>query len=159
MFRKLHSNNQLPDILRNGYVKNVDNNLKTILFGAQYPSFEECINLEFEYMNKCASFLEPSFIRRGLYSEQIERYYKYFDKNQFLFLDYNDFENNLAKVLNLTTQFLELKEFEANKIIYEIANKGVYQTSKPKIYSELYSFYKPYNERLFDLINMQFAWK
>lgn len=33
------------------------------------------------------SLPEPSFVRRGLYAEQIERYFNYFDRDQIMIVD------------------------------------------------------------------------
>jgi hypothetical protein len=158
MFKKLHKLNKVPSVIEKGYIEHADNNLRKVLFASEFPSFEDCINLEMKYIQDKANFLEPSFVRRGLYAQQIERYFQFFSKEQFLFLDYSDFEGNLNKVLLQTTQFLEIEPLKMNVNNYQVANKGVYDLEKPLIFSELHNYYKPYNDKLNNLINVPFDW-
>lgn len=159
MFKKLHGLNRLPSVLEKGYIQNKDNNLTKILFTKNYPSFEECVQLEFEYMKNHSAFLEPSFIRRGIYHEQIERYFTYFNRKQFLILDYADFKFDLSGILQQTTTFLGLRDFELESDNYNITNKGEYsQNNDPSNFKELYDFFKPHNEKLYSLINKHFSW-
>lgn len=158
MYKKLHSIKNTPAATKRGYIQNRDNNLTKVLFGKDYPGFEECVELEFGYMKNQTQFLEPSFIRRGIYNEQIERYYRYFDKKQFLILDYLDFEKNLEVVMNQTTEFLGLKSLTPEYYELNIANKGEYSDEKPLIFKDLYAFFEPHNEKLYSLINRRYNW-
>lgn len=158
MFKKLHGLNRTPSVLEKGYMQNKDNNLTKILFTKNYPSFEECVQLEFEYMKNQSPFLEPSFIRRGIYHEQIERYFNFFNKKQFLILDYADFEQDLNKILEQTTDFLGISKLMLENQNYKIANKGDYKSNSASDFKDLYSFFEPHNEILYSLINKRFSW-
>lgn len=62
------------------------------------------------------------YVESGKYGEQIQRYFNYFEKSQFLFLKYDDLKNNPNKVLNDICKFLNVEEFQFTEKIY--SNKG-----------------------------------
>jgi hypothetical protein len=158
MFKKLHSLNKIPTVIEKSYIDNIPNNLKTILFNKDYPSFEELIKLEQKYIQDQQTFLEPSFLRRGIYHQQIQRYYQLFNANQFLFLEHREIGNSLTDTLNKVLNFVGLPTYHWNDLNRNIANKGNYEEVKPTNFQELKLFYKPHNEELFDLIQQKFDW-
>lgn len=95
--------------------------------GFENRSFEESIKNEVCQIKNFEKKQHPikSYLQRGLYSEQIERVYRFFPKHQVLFLKYEDFQlsnqNSLKEVLDfLDVEMLEKipEGIEINKIPY-----------------------------------------
>jgi hypothetical protein len=158
MFKKLNAQERIPNILEKSYIEGIPNNLKPILLGEVFPSFEEVIDLEKTYMKAENGFLEPSFLRRGLYAEQVRRYFEYFSKEQFLFLEHREIIENLIPTLNKILKFIGKEEYHWDNLNQKIANKGNYENQSPAILDELKTYYAPYNLELYKLINKEFDW-
>ena len=158
MFKKLHALGKLPKLLNQPFFEGIPNNIKEIFFGENFPSFEEVIALEKKGIALGEAFVEPSFLRRGLYVEQVLRYFEYFDRDQFLFLEQNEVKEQLIPTLNKILKFVGQDEYHWNNLHHEIANKGTYDTMTPAILEELKSYYAPYNLELYKLINKEFDW-
>lgn len=158
MFKKLHGLSGVPSILEQSYIDGIPNNLKATLFGEVFPSFEEVISLEKEYIKSGNGFLEPSFLRRGLYAEQVLRYLEYFDKEQFLFLEHREISENLIPTLNIILKFIGQDAYHWDNLNEKIANKGNYEVKSPAILDDLKTYYAPHNLELYKLINREFDW-
>lgn len=110
-------------------------------------------NMENEsfYDNKIA------YVKRGIYHEQIERYFSYFPKDQLLIIDSNELKNRPDDVLKRIQDFIEipyekLKPINANSRRVDERDKYLDDIKFLK------EFYKPHNERLFALIGERFEW-
>jgi hypothetical protein len=126
----------------------------------EYKDFYECIIEEIELINKDIFRYFPSFVRRGIYYEQIKNYMKYFDKKQILIIESSDLRNKKEEVLNNVTDFLEISSFDFSNINLKEIHKSNYKGSKIDEKSEkiLKEFYKPYNEKLFEIIGKKYKW-
>lgn len=69
-------------------------------------TFEEALELEDERYAK--GYFFGHYKRRGLYYEQLRRYFKIFSKNQIMIVLYDDLKNNLDGLLHDIHQFLEV---------------------------------------------------
>lgn len=58
-----------------------------------------------------------SYINRGLYSVQIERYFKLFPKENFLFIKFEDFISDQQTIIKQICRFLEIDLLESTKFI------------------------------------------
>jgi hypothetical protein len=126
----------------------------------KYPEFEEIVEEEMDLINNNIFQYNPSFVRRGIYSEQIGRYYRYFDKSQLLILDSNELIQNPNKTMNQVYNFLEVTDYVSYSDSYSIEHSSEYKGKRieEKVKKRLKEFYKPYNEKLFELINKQYNW-
>ena len=94
---------------------------------------------------------------RSLYAEQLENWYKLFSKNQILIIKSEEFAIQTNKIMNEIFNFLELEPFDIpdnskkNKINYEIMKK--------ETRNDLIDFFRPYNEKLYSLIEKNFDWE
>jgi len=81
-----------------------------------------------------------SYLSRGFYSSQLERYFELFDKNNFYIVLYEDFVNNQNKYMNEILQFLGVfKQYNfENKIVF----KGKYKPINPLVKYFLKIYYK-----------------
>jgi hypothetical protein len=73
--------------------------------GQERYSFEKAIELE---PLRRAANIGYSYIDRGLYIQQVERFLQYFPRKNMLFLLYEDFKKNPADVIQTCFEFLEL---------------------------------------------------
>ncbi len=85
-----------------------------------------------------------SYIDRGFYSEQIKRIWRYFPKEQTLFIKHDDLRNKPRQVLEGISSFLEVAEF--NNIIEEEIH------SRPYVSKLSYDDHKYLNEVYFNEI-------
>lgn len=137
------------------------NGVMSLLERDSYPGFSEIIREEIESMGNDDCPMEPSFVRRGLYVDQILEYFKYFDSNQMCVIESRELRNDTNRVLGEVVDFLGLESYDWGKgqSLRRKEHVGVYQSV---LYNEdreyLSEFYRPYNERLYSLLGRKFDW-
>ena len=125
-----------------------------------------------------------SHLRDGLYAQHLERWLKFFSKEQLLVLHTKDLYTNLDQTLSETFEFLNLPKYqienriEKNKIdkirplsghernIYKnidsktrtLFNVQNYPEMKSETRKFLQDFFRPHNEKLFEMIGRRFDW-
>jgi len=97
-----------------------------------------------------------SYLARGMYADQLERWLRYFPRKQFLILQSERFYADPARALRQVTEFLGLPEWSPAG--FEIKNDGSYPPLDPARRAELVEFFAPHNARLFELLNETFDW-
>ena len=97
-----------------------------------------------------------SYLLRGLYAEQLEAWFKIFEKDQILVVDFEEFIKIPNKVLNEIFEFLELPSYEQKNI--SKLNVGEYHSMDPQTRKFLIEYYKPDKEKLYKLLNRKFDW-
>jgi hypothetical protein len=106
---------------------------------------------------RCLDLLNHSYVSRGIYVEQLERWFKFFPRDKFLISKYEDFTNNPKVFYKNTLDFLGLPDWEL--INYESFNSGNYSSSlKAETKNKLLSFFESHNQRLYDLLETDFGW-
>ena len=92
----------------------------------------------------------------GVYCSQIEEYYNYFPKENIIFIESNELKNNFEATLKRLFNFLEVP-FE--DVPLKESNKSRVESldliEEKKVLTD---FYKPYNEKLFELLGKRFNW-
>ena len=130
---------------------------------AENRDFHEIINYEIDLINKGIKSSQPplSYIRRGLYLEQIENYLKYFPRRQIFITENKKLKKRRVEVLNEIINFLELPMFEWDKKNLENQREGDYEGMKidDETIKILSAFYWPHNEKLFDFLGEEYDWK
>jgi len=96
---------------------------------------------------------EYSYLEKGKYFEQLERWFKLFPKENFFIFQTSDFNNYTWKKIY---EFLDLPDY---KIEIEIKHKGCYEPIDDETRNWLREYYEPYNRKLENLLNMNFNWK
>ena len=117
-----------------------------------FPSFRECIDIEID-MIKSGEGFEPSLLRRGLYLEQLNNYWKFFGKEKILILGFNDLVKDSDNTLKKITDFLGVKDIGWSFLKAEPRNMRSY--SAPILESDkkiLDDFYRQPNKELLDAI-------
>ncbi|WP_081210032.1 sulfotransferase family protein [Salegentibacter sediminis] len=156
MFKNIHS---LPEdkkeILIRKFNKSDGKSMIPLINNEYFPDFMDLIKQEVENVNS----LEPSFIRRGYYYEQIKRYIDLFPNEQILILESSTLRENkkatltnICSFLNISLKFLDHQEYE-NKHVGKYSEK-----MRPEEEKYLRDHYKEHNEKLFQLLNKRFDW-
>jgi hypothetical protein len=131
-------------------------------------SFEEAIDAESKrlegeekklmkhssYYSK--NFKRYSYLRRGVYVDQIQRWLDYFPREQILILTLDDLIKDPHHVMNETFAFLGLPPCE--NIQFGNAKELYYEPMKPETRQKLIEYFRPYNQQLRELLNRDFSW-
>ena len=115
--------------------------------------YDKMLHDENYYSNQ---YTIQSYITKSIYVNYIEEWFKYFPREQFLFLNSEDFNSNTSKVYKQTLNFLNVSEIDFKK--YEVFRAAKYQEMNPSTRKKLSEFFKPHNEKLYKLINQNFHW-
>jgi hypothetical protein len=169
----------LPDVrlivmLRNPIDRTYSHYKHSVRSGCEFLNFEEAINVEKERINlesendklkkdpKHFSFshLMYSYLSRSEYANQLERWYRFFDSEQFLYIKSEEFFRNKTPVLQDVAKFLEIVPFVEKRISNQNINPGLnYVPIKSKTREYLREYFKPHNERLYQLIGRDLGWE
>jgi hypothetical protein len=151
-YRDIFDNNIMEKAIKNKNRRS--NNLlyeKFFKERTEFPSFEECINIELELMQ--SDIYEPALLRRGLYIDQIKQYWNYFGKNNVLTLGFMDFVDNFEYTMSHIARFIDIKDIDWNNLDRTPKNTRQYKepiNNETKNYLE--DFYSIPNQRLFSEI-------
>lgn len=100
-----------------------------------------------------------SYLTRGKYYEQINNWLKYFDKNNFLFIESDLFFKETENVLSKIFSFLNVKNIKINKSNIKIENKGEYSNVMDKnTRLMLQDYFRESNLKLYELIGQTYDW-
>ena len=105
---------------------------------------------------EASNYMMYSYLLRGRYAEQLEAWFKIFEKDQILVVDFEEFIKIPNKVLNEIFEFLELPRYEQKNI--SKLNIGEYHSMDPQTRKFLIEYYKPDKEKLYKLLNRKFDW-
>ncbi|WP_224483073.1 sulfotransferase domain-containing protein [Robertkochia aurantiaca] len=98
-----------------------------------------------------------SYLSRGLYAEQLQRWFRHFDREQFLILKSEDFYSHTREEVFKVMDYLRLEKFTG--IDFERAhNQHGYSKPDPALLRDLNQWYKPANEQLEELLERRFHW-
>jgi len=96
--------------------------------------------------------------RRGMYREQMERYYKLFDSNKILVISSESLFEDPIETLKEIYRFLGV---DSKIEVSDLSPKQVGFNREPvsdAVYEYLNDYYKPYNQELFEYIGKEFDW-
>lgn len=161
MFRKFHYDQRSP-LLPGWFSMNASDRegMRRLLTRKEYPSFEEAVRYEIDNSLSEEAFLEPSFVRRGLYAKQIERYFKYFHREQIMIIDSRRLRKETNRTLEDIVAFVGLRPHDWSRNENERRRvAGEYKTPiSQEAQAYLTEFYRPHNERLYELLSHNFGW-
>jgi hypothetical protein len=104
--------------------------------------------------------LEPSYVRRGIYHEALRRYFRHFSREQLLIIESRELRANTVATLRQVTDFLELPSHSWEQWQIPLIGAGEYHQPMPEgTRALLRSFYKPHNDRLYELLGRQLDWQ
>lgn len=97
-----------------------------------------------------------SYVSRGLYVQQIKRWFEVFSPEQFLFIKSERFFADPDIETNRTLRFIGLAG--SSRIGYRPFNVGQYCAMDQTLRHTLTEFYRPFNRQLAELLGPDFAW-
>jgi hypothetical protein len=97
-----------------------------------------------------------SYLKRGIYVEQVERWFALFPREQILILKSEDFFSDPEKCFITVQKFLGLRDFSLPS--YRTFNAGEGQSVNPETRERLTKYFEPYNKRLYELIGADLGW-
>jgi hypothetical protein len=124
-------------------------------------NFEKEFNDYIKNENNVSLYPATSYLSRSKYSQQLENWFKYFPKNQFLFINSNDYFKNPLTEYNRILDFLDLPpHYPDIKGKRGISPDGLYDKIiiEPKIVKFLNDYFLSWNEKLFNLLNVKYDW-
>jgi hypothetical protein len=149
--------------------------------GHETQSFEKAIRLEEERLRgeqekmladehyESYNHRHYAYLERGIYVDQLRNWLHSFPREQFLILKSEDLYQNPVAITKQTLEFLGLppsvlntrKEFKQYR---EPVPRGYKNNEKPpqmdpELRKDLSAYFKPHNQRLYDLLGRDFEWE
>lgn len=97
------------------------------------------------------------YLLRSRYAEQVERWFKLFPREQFLFVKSDELESHPQNTLDEVYGFLDLPP-HANEKLGHLHVAPRYDSIDPATRAELADYFRPRNERLYELTGVDFGW-
>ena len=117
--------------------------------GTEPRTFEEAIERQ-----------HSSYMSRGIYVDQLLRWFEFFSKEQMLILKSEDFFERPIETLKVVLTFLDLPDWqpEASEL-QQRRHSGTYkQKMDPSTRQRLEAYFEPYNQRLYECLGVDFGW-
>lgn len=102
-------------------------------------------------------FNSYSYLSRGIYVDQLQAWFEWFDREQILILRSEDLQTDLPNLYQKVLDFLELPPWQL-KLIQKY-NCGHYQPMNPATRQYLVEYFSPHNERLYEYLGVDFHWQ
>ena len=131
-------------------------------------SFEKAVELEEErctgereQLIQDLSFIPKhyrthSYLARGVYADQLENWFRHYDRKRFLILTTETFYENPQRTLDQVFDFLGVSPFQVGNL--RNLNVGNYKKMNEDTRKFLIEYFKPHNERLSKLLQRSFDW-
>ena len=117
--------------------------------GTEPRTFEEAIEQQ-----------HSSYMSRGIYADQLLRWFEFFGKEQMLILKSEDFFARPLETLKVVLTFLDLPDWqpEASEL-QQRRHSGTYkQKMEPSTRQRLEAYFEPHNQRLYECLDTDFRW-
>ena len=161
---------KLIALLRNPVDRAYSHYHHTKRIGRENLSFEEAIDREEERIrnikagilkdrdgNYYHKYYNYTYLSSGIYVEQLKVWQSLFSKKQILVLKSEDFFTETAASFEQVLNFLELPNWEPKH--YQQYNPNRYQSMlNPTTRKSLVEYYNPHNQRLYQLLGVNFDW-
>ena len=133
--KKYNPNSKIIIMIRNPIERAFSHYLMDYRLGLISDSFENIITKKSKHKN--AHLFYQQYIEVSKYSEQIKRYLNFFEKENILFIDFEDFKENVSLTLSRVYSFLNISTgFNIEKHI----KHNSFTMPKNKVIRFIYSF-------------------
>jgi hypothetical protein len=103
------------------------------------------------------SWWHYSYLARGRYAEQLERWFALFPREQFLILRSEDYAANTLQIVDQSCRFLGIAEGQITT--FPRSNKSGYEKPlAPETRQKLVDYFRPHNQRLYEMIGRDMEW-
>lgn len=159
---------KLIALLRNPVDRAYSHYNHMVRVGRESLPFEDAIEHEAERLNgeeekiianlRYSTFnhLHYSYLARGRYVEQLEKWFKFFPREQMLILASEEIYTSPTTAYRKATEFLGLSDWTPND--FKAYKQGAYEEMPASTRKHLIDYYCPYNQRLYDYLNRKFDW-
>jgi len=103
------------------------------------------------------TFYDHTYYTIGIYADQLERWFKYFPREQFLIIKSEEFFSKTEEIMDSIYAFLKLPKHKLPEY-KKIHSSNYKEKMKPETREKLVEFFKPHNERLYKLLGTDFGW-
>jgi hypothetical protein len=165
----------VPDVkmialLRNPVERAVSHYFREVHLGQEDRPIEEALRLEelrlqpeLEKMQKDEFYFSEihhrkSYKTRGLYAEQLKRYFDIFERRQLLVLSSEEYFADPEKALHVIFSFLEINAGFLPRNVVPQETAGRDPTVPDLVYQALQKYFEPHNEILFQLLGRNLGW-
>jgi hypothetical protein len=140
---------QLIALLRNPIDRAYSHYQMQVKRGTEPRSFEEAIEQQ-----------DSSYVSRGIYVDQLLRWFEFFSKEQMLILKSEDFFERPVETLKVVLTFLDLPDWQPEASdLQQRRHSGTYsQKMDPATRRRLEAYFEPYNQRLYEYLDVDFGW-
>jgi hypothetical protein len=107
-------------------------------------------------MYRSWNFAKWSYLYRSRYAEQLEPWLALFPREQFLFLKAEDMFTDPQGALDATHEFLGLPPHQPEHRRLNVTKER--STLPDDVRESLVEYFRPHNERLYELIGVDFGW-
>lgn len=163
--RRVHA--AIPDakfiaLLRNPADRAYSHYQMKVRRGAETLSFEEAIAQERERLRRSpdpvsSTWRDYSYLTRGLYADQIERWWNVFPREQLLIVKSEDLYAEPERILHQTLAFLGLHPWAPTTFMpYNLMG---YPDIASATRARLVDYYAPHNRRLYALLGRDLGWE
>jgi hypothetical protein len=116
---------------------------------------------ELERMREDPAYFSPtrlrrSYVARGRYAEQIERWLRFFPREQLLVLTTAELLDDPTVVMARISAFLGVPEWQAEE--YPLWSTGTYDSMSAETRERLARTFEPHNRNLEKLLGREFEW-
>jgi hypothetical protein len=134
---------------------------ETLSFEDAMAKEEERLEGEVERMEADRSYVSYahqrfSYLTRGRYADQLERWFDLMPRERFLVMQSEDMFRDPRSAFDRTLEFLGLPAMELEG--FDVFNPGGYSSMDGHTRERLEDHYRPHNERLFRLLGNEFDW-
>jgi hypothetical protein len=154
---KLFPHAKIVMMLRNPVDRAYSHYRYHVKLGAEDLIFEEAIEAEPDRLRgESTNFKVFSYLKRGIYIEQIVRWYELFPAEQILIIKSEDFFTDPEQYFIVTQDFLGIPRHHLKT--YKTFNMGEQSTMSQDTRAQLTKYFAPYNKRLYEYLGRDFDW-
>ncbi|NJK64727.1 MAG: sulfotransferase domain-containing protein, partial [Synechococcaceae cyanobacterium SM2_3_1] len=100
-----------------------------------------------------------SYVKRSIYVDQLEIYYRYFDRDNVLILESESLFDNPRFVLSKIQDFIGVEPYDYVKSTFKPHNPGSYQNKlQLNTRLQLEKLFEEYNRMLINMTGHEFSW-
>lgn len=144
------------------YQMNVQNRIEVLSFEKATENEERRLSGEIERILADVNYplrkhMNLSYLESGRYVEQLERWYEHIPPEQIMLIKSEEFFEDTPKIYKQVLEFIGLRDWKME--MYKNPNLGAYETMSPELRACLVEYFRPYNQRLYELVNRDFGWE